>query len=415
MASSATTATPPLGTVLVVGGCGFLGYHLVRLLLDEGQCDAVAVLDTNIQRNRWPAVSYHAGDITSIESTRAIVAGVQPRVIIHTATPLPHLTRVDPGLYRRVIVDGTANLLACAAATPSVVAFVYTSTCAVIEGYEWHMVDERAPLLDRPLPRDPYRENKATADRLVRQANGADRLVRQANGPGLRTVCLRPGGLFGERDQLVIGPLLDELALGRTNVQMGSNSTRFDMVYVGNVADAHLLAARALVAADADADPAAPKVDGEAFFITNDDPWLSWDFITAIWAAAGHRPQPGRRVWVLPNPVALALASLAEWLVWLTSAGRRRPKHLARHLIEFWCVERTFSIQKAKDRLRYVPRVSVHDGIQRSVEYTLRERAAAAAAQPQTVDPEPVPVSVPAGNGHGPGDAQAQRTERKTQ
>ena len=372
MASSMTAQ--PLGTVLVVGGCGFLGHHLVRLLRDNGSCKAVAVLDINIQRNRLADVSYHHGDITSIESIRAVLANVQPRVIFHTATPIPHQERANPTVYQRVIVSGTAILLECAAQTPSVVAFVYTSTCAVIEGSEWHFVDESAPLVHRHLPRDPYRENKAKADLLVRQANTAS----------LRTVCLRPGGIFGEGDELVIGPLLDELTQGRTNVQMGSNTTRFDMVYVANVANAHLLAAKALVAGITN--PHAAKVDGEAFFITNDDPYLAWDFITAIWAAAGHHPSPKQRVWVIPNPVALALASLTEWLVWLTSAGRRRPKHLARHLIEFWCIDRTFSMAKAKDRLGYVPSVSVHEGIRRAVEYRLQERARTG-AEPQALLP----------------------------
>ena len=364
---SSSAAQPLLGSVLVVGGCGFLGHHIVRFLQDDSDCGAVAVLDKNIERNRIAGVSYHQGDITSLESVRTILADVRPRVIIHSAAPVPHQTKVDPTVYTRGIIDGTANLIRCATENPAVEAFVYTSTCTVISGSEWHLADETHPLVHGRLPLDPYREAKAKADALVRQANQPP-----VDGTeGLRTACIRPGGIFGEGDYQVIPPILSALRRGQTKVQLGSNTTRFDMVYVENVADAHLLLAKALITG------ATAKVDGEAFFITNDDPYRYWDFLTAVWAAAGHRASPEERknVWVIPNRVLLAMASTAEWLVWLTSLGRRRPQILARQLIEIVCVHKTFSVEKAKDRLGYVPRVSIDEGIRRGVEWAQREKA----------------------------------------
>lgn len=367
MTSSSTA--PSLGSVLVVGGCGFLGHHIVRLLRDEKSCEAVAVLDARVERNRIDGVEYHAGDITSLDSIRAVLDKARPRVIVHTAAPIPHTESSNLADHTRVTVDGTANLLRCATESATVEAFVFTSTCAVIEGSEWHFADETYPLVDRHLPLDPYRETKAKADAMVLRANRPER------GPAgaLRTACLRPGGIYGERDYQVIASILGALERKETNVQLGSSTTRFDMVYVENVANAHVLAAKALLAGIAD--PAAPKVDGEAFFITNGDPYLYWDFITRVWAAAGYQAPPGQRVWVIPNRVALAMASAAEWIVWLTSFGRRRPKVLARNLIEYCCINKTFSIEKAKERLGYVPSVSVEEGIRRGVEWAQETRA----------------------------------------
>ncbi|KAI9792803.1 MAG: erg26, C-3 sterol dehydrogenase [Peltula sp. TS41687] len=367
----------PLGSVLVVGGCGFLGHHIVRLLLEDPDCDSVAVLDIDVRRNRLSGVSYHQGDITSAETVHTILAEVQPRVVIHSAAPVPHQERPNRAIFTRVIIDGTANLLKCAAQSASVVAFLYTSTCAVLEGSEWTFADETYPLLKGRLNRDPYRETKAVADTLVLQANDRSGSNTEKT-TGLRTACIRPGGIFGEGDYQVIPPILEALERGQVHVQMGSNTTRFDLVYVENVAHAHLLAAKALLAELTD--PNAPKVDGEAFFITNDDPYRNWDFIWKVWAAAGYEATPDK-MWVVSNDLALTIASVVDWVVWLTSCGRRRPKRLVRHMLEYGCVTKTFSIDKAKERLGYVPRVSIDEGIRKGVEWALRERALESAGQ----------------------------------
>ncbi|KAI9778059.1 MAG: erg26, C-3 sterol dehydrogenase, partial [Peltula sp. TS41687] len=338
------------------GGCGFLGHHIVRLLLEDPDCDSVAVLDIDVRRNRLSGASYHQGDITSAEAVHGILAQVQPRVVIHSAAPIPHQERPNRALFTRVIIDGTANLLKCAAQSASVVAFLYTSTCAVLEGSEWNLADETYPLLKGRLNRDPYHETKAMVDTLVLQAN--DRSGSNTDRTtGLRTACIRPGGIFGEGDYQVIPPILEALERGQVHVQMGSNTTRFDLALLAGLTD-----------------PNAPKVDGEAFFITNNDPYRNWDFIWKVWAAAGYEATPDK-MWVVSNDLALTIASVVDWVVWLTSCGRRRPKRLVRHMLEYGCVTKTFSIDKAKERLRYVPRVSIDEGIRKGVEWALKERA----------------------------------------
>ena len=65
---------------------------------------------------------------------------------------------------------------------------------------------------------------------------------------------------------------------GRANVQMGDGTNLYDFVYVGNVADAHILAAKALLRVHEGTPREDERVDGEAFHLTNDEPWLFWDF-----------------------------------------------------------------------------------------------------------------------------------------
>ena len=60
---------------------------------------------------------------------------------------------------------------------------------------------------------------------------------------GLKTVALRPAGIFGVNDRQAIPGFMAVLASGRANMQIGDNNNIFDWTYVDNVSHAHLLAA----------------------------------------------------------------------------------------------------------------------------------------------------------------------------
>ncbi|MCJ1310741.1 erg26, C-3 sterol dehydrogenase [Agyrium rufum] len=330
------TAEALYGTVLVIGGSGFLDRHITDALVKSQAFSAVAVLDTRIH-SRIPNVAYFQGDTTAPVPLRLLIGKTQPQTIIHAASPLAHNEYPDPALHKRVTVKGTASLLACSKQEASVLAFVYTSSGTVIDGVEYVLADETFPVLSGVLDQKFYSQTKATADTMVLEANDP---VGGLDGSGrLRTLC--------------------------------DNSKYTDYTYVSNVADAHVLAAKALFDGAISSNPHGPKVDGEAFFITNDEPWLYWDFIRKVWACAGYET-PLNKVWVIPNSVALGICSIAEWYIWITSCGRRRPKKLVRHQIENGCcMTRTLCIDKAKERLGYRPRIGLEEGIKKGVEWAL--------------------------------------------
>ena len=76
-----------LGSVLVVGGCGFLGHRIVRQLLDLHPTSSLSVLDIKTDRARLPSVSYHTADISSLEQVKSLLRQIRPDVVIHTAAP----------------------------------------------------------------------------------------------------------------------------------------------------------------------------------------------------------------------------------------------------------------------------------------------------------------------------------------
>lgn len=363
-----------LDSVLVVGGCGFLGFHLVRCLLGDPDCSTVSVLSRTPTRNRLPGVSYHAGDITSPEAVQSLLNELKPRVIIHAAAPSGHAVTGSVSVYQETNIKGTANLLACAAQAPSTVAFVYTSTSIVLVGSEHLFADESSPVLNASSKENEYAKTKAVADTLVLAANSPGNESKK----GLRTACIRLTGMYGERDAQITPNLLGLLRRGENRFQLGDNSNLFDWVHVENAATAHVLAAKALVAESAYLEEQGEevaksmKVSGEAFFITDDAPLPFWDLPRKMWAAAGH-PISTDKVWVIPTQWALRSATAVEWIVWALSLGTKRPQTFTRQAVEYCCLTRTYCIDKAKKRLGYVARDNVEEGVRQAVAWVLKD------------------------------------------
>ena len=354
-------------SVLVIGGCGFLGRHIVSQLLEPSTCK-VSVLDLRTTNNRVSGASYHDADITSREAVRSVFEQVKPQIIIHTASPTAISDNASAAqkkgakaLYYKVNVEGSRNLIERAGEIGCVKAFVYTSSASVVHDGHSDLVnvDERWPVLRAPVQKDAYSESKGIAEELVLTAN-------RKHGDML-TVALRPAGIFGEGDMQFIPNVLKAYHKGQTRFQLGGNENLFDFTYVGNVAYAHILAAVALM--DTHALTTQPldheKVDGEAFFITNAQPVYFWDFARMVWKAAGDETGP-EQIWTIEKSVGLPLASIIEWLFWF--AGGRTP-NLTRKMVQYSCMTRFYSVDKARKLFGYGPRWGMEEGIVRTVKW----------------------------------------------
>jgi hypothetical protein len=155
---------------------------------------------------------------------------------------------------------------------------------------------------------------------------------------------------------------------------MGYNDIDMDVVYVGHIAKAEVLAAKGLLAGITD--PKAPKVDGEAFNITDDEPSPPLDFFRKYWALAGDTT-PQSSVWMMPPFLVLFLAHCAEWIVWATTWGKLRPESLILERLEFVLYTRTYSVKKARERLGFKPwedqsYASQDEALKGAVEWYLR-------------------------------------------
>ena len=307
-------STQPLGSVLVVGGCGFVGYSIVSKLVNEPNC-SVSVISRNLSHPRVVGASYHRCDITDIQGLRTLIQQIQPQILLHTASPQFYQDEVDEKLLHQVNVVGTRNFLDAAILTESVKAFVYTSSSSVHAGSEFCFI-------------------------------------------------------YGERDtQLILG-ILALLREKKTHFQLGDNTNLYDSIYVDNSASAHLMAAKALLRDKA----SRPKVHGEASFITDDNPMPFWDFQRKIWVAAGDKT-PLTKVIIVPAWIGMLMATVVEYVFWIFTLGQELPpKMMRRNVLRYAFTNRTFSINKARERLGYRPLVDTDVGIQRGVKWALENR-----------------------------------------
>ena len=354
-----------LGSVLVVGGCGFLGHHIVDQLVESYDA-RVTVLDLKTDRNQNSAATYHDIDITSQSVLQSAFEKIRPDIVIHTASPA---FVGDEGknkeLYHKVNIDGTRNLIERAGEV-GVKAFIYTSSSSVVHDSIHDLVnaDERWPVLRAPQQKEYYSETKGIAEKIVLDAN-------RKHGDML-TVSIRPAGIFGEGDVQVVPGLLKAFYGGQTKFQLGDNDNLYDFTYVGNVAYAHILAAVALMSTHSlKTKPLDHEnVDGEAFNITNGSPLYFWDFARLVWKAAGDKTQPSQ-VWVIPKEFGLKLAYSMEWLYWF--AGGRKP-NLSWKSFNYSTMTRYFNIDKARIRLGYRPQVNMEEGVLRTVRWIQEQK-----------------------------------------
>jgi sterol-4alpha-carboxylate 3-dehydrogenase (decarboxylating) len=351
-----------LQSVLVVGGCGFLGHHIVDRLLAKNDSIKVTVMGRSNSNHRRPQVDYMEGDLLSKDSVQQIFDKVSPQVVINTVAPITFPQKGTPESHYKINVEGTSNLIKAATSCPATAAFIYTSSAHTVLATDYVGAKESDPVdADRDSRRFPT-STKAIADAVTLAANNQQPI----DAGGLRTATIRPCVIFGEDDSQLLPTVLSQLEQNQQNYQIGSNTALYDFVYVGNVAEAHVLAAEALVREAAQGAVEGQQVSGESFFITNDDPQHFYDFMKKVWSASGYdisklKPK------VIPSKVALGLGSASGLATWVFTLGRKSPSSLSRESIEHLCLNRTHDISKARTRLQYTPLVSVDEGIRRGV------------------------------------------------
>lgn len=325
-------------------------------MLQDSACGPIVAVSRRPNVNLHEGVTYLAGDITDADGIKALIEEIQPRVIFHAASPRPNDTGATKyKAFHDTNVTGTKNLLAAAAAAPSVKAFVLSSSTTVYSGKEHINLDENAPMWQPGSEGTFYDVTKSAADALV----------REANGKGLQTVVLRLCLLVGERDNSFVPGLIGV----RTNIQLGDNTNLMDATSASDAAHAHILAAKALL----DPSRAMGPVAGEAFNITDGNPVPFWDLSRMIWQPAGNFT-PVDKVTVLPVWLAMSLAAVTEWTFLICTLGRRKPEAMNKLVVSYCVRTHSYSIEKARKILGYDPESDLEEEIKRAVEWELKRR-----------------------------------------
>ena len=190
--------------------------------------------------------------------------------------------------------------------------------------------------------------------------------------PTFQTCAIRPSGIIGVGDYVVLPGVLEAYYRGQTKFQLGSNRNLFDFTDNTNVAHAHCLAAVKLHEQWKMTKLPGPdmRVDGEVFIVTNDEPRFFWDFTRRVWQIAGDKTRPDEIV-TIPRFPAMVIATMLEWVWWAIGLGE---PPLSRTKVRLSCMTRYFCIDKAKKRLGYAPLISLDDALTRGVNDCKRRR-----------------------------------------
>jgi len=226
--------------VLVTGGAGFIGSHLVDALLDEGH--RVRVLDdlsTGRRENlaaRLDDVDLLVGDAADAATAARAVAGVDA-VLHHAALPSVARSVAEPLVTHQAGATATLTLLE-AARLAGVGRFVYAASSSAYG--DARRLPKHEGML--PRPKSPYAAAKLAGEHYVHA---------YASLYGLEAVSLRYFNVFGPRQRGdspysgVISRFITEVAQGRAVLLHGDGRQSRDFTYVDNVVQANLLALRA--------------------------------------------------------------------------------------------------------------------------------------------------------------------------
>jgi UDP-glucose 4-epimerase len=215
--------------VLVTGGAGFIGSHVVDALLERGdEPHVVDDLSKGQVSNLPGAVALYVLDMTSSPLDR-LFATTFAAVVHCAAQTNPVRSTGDPALDRRINVDGLRRVLE-GASTSGASRFVFVSSGGAIYGETPTAATEETP----PRPQNPYGRHKLEGERIVAAAPVAGISLRLSNVYGPRQRADAEGG--------VVSIFADRIAAGLPIGIFGDGAQERDFVHVADVVSAIMLA-----------------------------------------------------------------------------------------------------------------------------------------------------------------------------
>jgi nucleoside-diphosphate-sugar epimerase len=319
---------------LVTGGGGFLGKALCAALRAEGH----AVV--SVSRGEYPVLRELGVECVrhdlSAEYAPLVEAMSGVDGVFHTAAKVDMWGKYAD--FYAINVEGTRNVVrACQQA--KVPRLVYTSSPSVIaDGTNLRGIDESYPY---PKAHEAfYPATKAIAEQEVLRANSEQ----------LATLALRPHLIFGPGDTNLIPTVLEKARNGAL-VQVGAGKNKVDFCYIDDCVAAHVGAMRAL--------EERASARGRAYFVSQGDPVLMWEWIAKLLEYHGCAPVTKR----VPLWLAHALAGFSEFSA---KVGLVQEPRLTRFLVSEMATDHWFDISAARNELGYQPRYGVFEALEKT-------------------------------------------------
>lgn len=321
-----------ISKILVTGGGGFIGSNLVRKLIASYPHSRIIVLlkpgesDVNLPESR--NLEIVVGDINTKWVLNRVLDGVE--LVYHLAA----VTRDNEGSYMKVNHIGTKTLLSCMK-NKNVKRMVFFSTIAVF-GLPAFVGDKVN--INESTPREvigDYAKSKQLAENEV---------IKAHESWGLDYVIVRPTTVYGPNDRAGVYQLYKAIQ-SRYFVRIGNGKNKVDYVYVDDVVDGAILAAKT------------KKKSGD-YILGSPDAITFNSLVDAVAKVARVRVSK----FYIPKFMALVIADIIGKFSKLT--GLNLP--ISKDRIKVMTANYTFNIDRARVDLGYNPKIDIIKGIKKT-------------------------------------------------
>lgn len=314
----------PPRSVFITGASGFIGAAIAAHYRSLGS------IVRGVDRVADPSLGVVAGDIRDDASFSSAIAGAD--LVVHTAAIVSF--EGDPRRFWDVNVLGTRRVLDAAIRAGSR-RFVQLSSVTAF-GFDFpDGVDERWPVQPNG---SPYVDTKVASEQVVLQAHAAGEIA---------CTVIRPGDVYGPRSRPWTILPVEMIRSGRMLLPEGGRGI-FSPVYIDNIVDGIALAA------------SSPAGAGQVFTISDGIGVTTADFFGRYATLLGARP-----IRTLPTSVAASLAAAAARVEKLLGQSSEMNRSSALYLAR----RGTYSIEKARRMLGYLPCVSLDEGFERTARW----------------------------------------------
>ncbi len=325
---------------LVTGAAGFLGSHLVEMLVERG--DEVRALvqpgqDTTFLQS-LPGIEVMLGDVTDSTALKRAVEGIQR--VYHLAAKTGPWGPEE--VYQATNVQATTDLIEVAM-NAGVQRIVHTSSITVYGHHLRGTVTEEYPYHAED---NPYSRTKISSEKLI------FKLVKERSAP---VVIARPAWIYGPRDVASFGRFVKLVHSGKGFI-LGSGKNIVPIVFVRDVAQG------LIKAGDAD-----NQAVGRAYTIADDRRVTQEEYLNTI-ANALQAPHITRKY-----PFSgIYLASRCAEAVWKVKDRLRQiPPPVTTYGVTLLGGDQQFSIDRARHELEYTPVFDVQRGVAEGVAWYL--------------------------------------------
>ena len=220
--------------ILVTGGCGFIGSHLVEMLVKNG--NKVICFDRYNPNNHWgwlensevkDDIEVILGDIRDFDSVHDALKGAE--LVFHLAAliGIPY-SYVSPLAYIRTNIEGTYNVLE-SARLQGTGQVITTSTSETYGTAQYVPIDEAHPLVGQ----SPYSATKISADHIA---------LSYFRSFDLPVKIARPFNTYGPRQsaRAIIPTIITQIIEGKGELRIGNTSPTRDLTYVADTCRAFI-------------------------------------------------------------------------------------------------------------------------------------------------------------------------------